>query len=57
MVFAQKVVVLCTRPGTKSCSSQSGAHLKELGFVVTIVVVMSSRRSVDGSSNGKSLPL
>ena len=55
MVFAQKLNAICTRPGTKSCSSQSGAHSKELGFAVSIVVVMSSRRSVDGSSKGKSL--
>ena len=53
--FAQKLIAVCTRPGTKSCSSQSGAHSKELGFAVSIVVVMSSRRSVDGSSKGKSL--
>ena len=55
MMLAQKLIAVFTLPGTKSCLSQSGAHSKELGFAVSTVVAMSSRRSVNDSSNGKSL--
>ena len=44
VMFVHNLIVLCTRSGTKYCSSQSGARRKELGFAVVIMAVMSSRR-------------